>query len=127
MSMTIGQLAKVIGVSVETIRFYHRQGLLALPIKPVSGFRTYTNEHIKKLKFIINAKALGFTLNEINELGDLSSGCKSFYDLAKSKLDYLEAEIVTLKSTELKIKSLLDDCCIDCNAEVCSVIDELYK
>jgi len=125
--MTIGQLAKVIGVSVETIRFYHRQNLLTLPIKPVSGFRKYTNEHVKKLKFIINAKALGFTLNEINELGDLSSGCKDFHDLAKSKLDYLEAEIVTLKSTELKIKSLLDDCCVECDTKACSVIDELYK
>jgi len=127
MSMTIGQLAKAIGVSVETIRFYHRQNLLTLPIKPVSGFRTYTNEHVKKLKFIINAKALGFSLNEIKELGDLTSGCKRFYDLAKSKLDHLEAEIVTLKSTELKIKNLLDDCCIECDTQVCSVIDELYK
>ncbi len=125
--MTIGQLAKAIGVSVETIRFYHRQGLLTLPIKPISGFRTYTNEHVRKLKFIINAKALGFTLNEINELGDLSSGCKNFYDLAKSKLDYLEAEIVTLKSTELKIKNMIEDCCVECNTQACSVIDELYK
>jgi len=113
--MTIGQLAKEIGVNVETIRFYHRQGLLTLPIKPVSGFRKYTNEHVKKLKFIINAKALGFTLNEINDLGGLSSGCKSFRDLAQNKLNYLEAEIITLKSTELKIKSLLDNCCDECN------------
>jgi len=127
MSMTIGQLAKEIGVNVETIRFYHRQGLLTLPIKPVSGFRKYTNEHIKKLKFIINAKALGFTLNEINELSDLSSGCKNFRDLAKNKLNYLEAEIITLKSTELKIKNLLDNCCDKCNMESCAVMDELHK
>ena len=127
MSMTIGQLAKVIGVSVETIRFYHRQDLLALPMKPVSGFRTYTSEHSKKLKFIVNAKALGFTLNEIKELGDLTSGCKRFYDLAKGKLDYLESEIDTLKSTELKIKSLIEDCCVECDKQACAVIEELYR
>ncbi len=127
MPMKIGQLAKIIGVSVETIRFYHRQDLLTLPRKPDRGFRAYTNEHVQQLKFIINAKALGFTLNEIKELGDLSSGCKSFYDLAKDKLDVLEAEIRNLKSSELKIKSLLNECCSECNTETCAVIEKLYQ
>ena len=127
MPMKIGQLAKIIGVSVETIRFYHRQDLLTLPRKPDRGFRAYTNEHVQQLKFIINAKALGFTLNEIKELGDLSSGCKSFYDLAKDKLDVLEAEIRNLKSSELKIKNLLNECCSECNNETCSVIEKLYQ
>lgn len=125
--MTIGQLAKIIGVSVETIRFYHRQELLALPRKPESGFRTYTNEHVQKLKFIINAKALGFTLNEIKELGDLSSGCKNFYDLAKEKLGSLEVEIQNLQHAEVKIKTLLSECCCECDTENCSVIEKLYQ
>jgi len=125
-TMTIGKLASAVGISVETIRFYQRQGLVSQPEKPLNGFRQYHVDTITQLNFIINAKALGFTLNEIRSLDGLSSGCKLFHDLAHSKLESIKNEISNLKSIESKIISIVDSCDSDCKAEDCPIVDKMH-
>ena len=66
--MQIGQLAKRVGVSVQTIRFYERRGLLPKPQRKDSGYRIYGEEDLRRLRFIRQAKALRFALEEIGEL-----------------------------------------------------------
>src|SRR5258708_30502817 len=66
--MTIGRLAAEAGVSVETVRFYQRRGLLVLPERRGSGFREYTPADQWRLAFIRRARQLGFTLTEIGDL-----------------------------------------------------------
>jgi len=73
--MTIGRAANAAGVSIDTIRFYERQGLLAIPQRSFSGYRNYSEDALDRLRFIGDAKRLGFTLREIKEL--LSLGVKS--------------------------------------------------
>ncbi len=68
MSMTIGQLAKDAGIGVETIRFHERNGLITQPRRPASGYRKYDDDLVDRLRFIQQAKELGFTLNEIKDL-----------------------------------------------------------
>ncbi|MDX2370881.1 MAG: MerR family transcriptional regulator [Colwellia sp.] len=126
-TMTIGKLASAVGISVETIRFYQRQGLVAQPEKPLNGFRQYEFDTIERLKFIINAKSLGFTLNEIRTLDNLSSGCKLFNDLANSKLESIKNEIAHLHRIEQNIKNLIDSCSSDCNADNCSIAAKMYS
>jgi len=66
--MQIGELAKRAGVSVQTIRFYERRGLLPKPQRKDSGYRMYGEEDLRRLRFIRQAKALRFALEEIGEL-----------------------------------------------------------
>jgi MerR family mercuric resistance operon transcriptional regulator len=72
-SLTIGQLAAGGNVGVETIRFYQRKGLLGTPARE-AGIRRYGSEDLRRLRFIKQAQAAGFTLEEIRELLELDSG-----------------------------------------------------
>ena len=66
--LTIGRVAKLAGVNVETIRYYQRRRLIAEPDKPHMGYRRYPADIVKHIRFIKRAQALGFTLEEITEL-----------------------------------------------------------
>lgn len=66
--LTIGKFAAAEGVSVETVRFYQRRGLLPLPERHSTGYREYTDGDRWRLAFIRRARLLGFTLGEITEL-----------------------------------------------------------
>ena len=73
--LTIGKLADAAGVSIETIRYYQRRGLLNEPPKPLGGHRRYAPSQAKRLRFIKRAQALGFTLEEIGALLTLDAAC----------------------------------------------------
>lgn len=64
-SLTVGNLAKQAGVNLETVRFYERRGLLPEPMRKESGYRIYGADDLHRLRFIRQAKSLGFSLNEI--------------------------------------------------------------
>ncbi len=63
--MKIGELAKQAGVNIQTVRFYERRGLLPEPTRKESGYRIYGADDLHRLRFIRQAKTLGFSLNEI--------------------------------------------------------------
>jgi MerR family mercuric resistance operon transcriptional regulator/MerR family gold-responsive transcriptional activator of gol and ges genes len=69
--LTIGQLAKSAGVHIQTVRYYERLHLLGPAARASSGYRLYGPEEVRRLRFIKNAKELGFTLREIAELLNL--------------------------------------------------------
>ena len=66
--MQIGELAKRVGVNIQTIRFYERKKLLPPPERKSSGYRVYSGEDLHRLRFIRQAKDLGFSLDEIREI-----------------------------------------------------------
>jgi DNA-binding transcriptional MerR regulator len=66
--MKIGELALQVGVNVQTVRFYERQGLLPEPPRRESGYRIYGSGDLHRLRFIRQAKAMGFSLEEIREI-----------------------------------------------------------
>ena len=68
MTLTIGQLARSGGATVETIRYYEREGLLEAPGRSKSGYRAYEADAVQRLVFIHRAQELGFTLKEIRDL-----------------------------------------------------------
>ena len=69
--LTTGRLAARAGVSIETLRFYHRIGLLPEPPRTASGYRQYPPDAVRRVHFIRRAKRLGFKLAEIAELLEL--------------------------------------------------------
>jgi MerR family mercuric resistance operon transcriptional regulator len=110
--ITIGKVAAAVGVNVETIRFYHRRGLLAEPDKEAGGFRYYDAAAIARLRFIKRAQAIGFSLDEIMGLMALNHPgcCKQAHDTAVAKLTLIEARIDDLIRIRKTLKQLVREC-----------------
>lgn len=109
--LSIGQLAADGGVGVETIRFYQRQGLLETPTRG-GGIRRYGSEHLRRLRFIRQAQAAGFTLAEIKELLDLdaSEDRARARTLASSRIAALDAKISDLRRARDALHRLATEC-----------------
>ena len=112
--MTIGRVAEAAGVSIDTIRFYERQRLIAAPRRSFSGYRNYSDDVLDRLRFIVDAKRLGFTLKEIREL--LSQGVKSTAECgpvtrkAEAKLAEMNEEIYRLQRLRMTLRRMVEDC-----------------
>ena len=108
--LTIGKLAKKAGLTIDTVRFYERRGLIDEPARTPSNYRMYPEEDIALLTFIKKAKSLGFSLNEIKELLKLQ------HDPGASKSDIKEW-------TEIKIREIR--CRINDLARILSALEHL--
>jgi MerR family mercuric resistance operon transcriptional regulator len=110
-SLTIGQLAKGVSVGVETIRFYQRKGLLKTPTRE-SGIRRYGREDQRRLRFIRQAQAAGFTLEEIKQLLDLDAGedRSRAHELATTRIEALNAKILELERARDSLQRLASEC-----------------
>ena len=117
--MTIGRLAHRTGVSVDTLRFYERKGLIVRPRRMLSGYRNYSDDAVDRLRFVKDAKGLGFSLREIQEL--LLLGVKSTRECgpitrkAEAKLSQMTEEIARLQRLRRMLRKMIRDChgCID--------------
>ena len=110
-SLTIGKLAAAGGVGVETIRFYQRRGLLETPTRD-DGIRRYGSDDLRRLKFIRQAQAAGFTLEEIKELLDLdaSEDRSRVRELANSRIKALDTKIGELGRARDALRRLAREC-----------------
>jgi len=110
--LTIGKLAAGEGVGVETVRFYQRRGLLALPDRAGSGFREYTEDDRQRLSFIRRARQLGFSLGEISDLLGAGDG-RSTGDViraAEAKLTTISEQITELALLQGRLRQLVRVC-----------------
>ncbi len=114
-AMSISQLARSMGVGVETVRYYQRRGLLADP-RPqktgVSGIRHYGPDEVRRLRFVRTAQAAGFTLEEIAELLHLDStdDRPRARDMARGRIAALDAKIAELQRARQSLAKLAKDC-----------------
>ncbi|WP_127347354.1 MerR family transcriptional regulator [Pseudidiomarina mangrovi] len=109
--MRIGELAKSAGVSVETVRYYQRRGLLDIPECPYGENRHYSTSHRDRLSFIRRAQALGFTLSEIGTLLELSaSDCSGVESVAKRKLLLVRKKLIDLAKIEAVLEQAVASC-----------------
>ena len=110
-SLTIGELAAAGGVGVETIRFYQRRDLLRTPARG-GGIRHYGRDDVRRLRFIRQAQAAGFTLEEIRELLELDAGEDRGRagGLAKARIEALDAKIADLQRARDALRRLAREC-----------------
>ena len=112
--ITIGKLAAGEGVGVETVRFYQRRGLLALPDRASSGFREYSEDDRRRLAFIRRARQLGFTLGEISDLLGAGTGDERRADditrAAEAKLAAISKQIRDLAQLQCRLRRLVQVC-----------------
>ena len=127
--LTIGRIAKLARVNVETIRYYQRRGLLAEPDKPHMGYRRYPADIVKHIRFIKRAQALGFTLEEIAELLRLeeASSCAETRALATHKMELIDRKLTGLTAMREALAGLVQQCDAGQPAKGCPIIQVLTQ
>lgn len=127
--LTIGELARRTDVSVETIRFYQREGLIAQPPRPPAGFRVYPTAVVTRLAFLHRAQQLGFTLREISALLALrdnpDTDAAAVRGRAAAKLAQIERKIERLQVTRETLRNLLSECPGAGSLGNCSIVKAL--
>lgn len=112
--MRIGEVARAAGVGVETVRFYERKGLIDRPPKPMRGTRSYPSATVARIRFIRQARGLGFSLAEIAGLLALSTApdtdCSAIRSRAAAKLDEVRAKRRLLARMEAILEELVEAC-----------------
>lgn len=116
--ITIGKLAELVDVNVETIRFYQREGIIKEPAKRLNGYRYYNEADAAKITFIKKVKELGFSLKEIKELLEINTKPRATCSLVKEKVSQKINEIDEKINDLKKIKQSLTklSCACDENA-----------
>lgn len=116
--ITIGKLADMAGVGVETVRFYQRKGLVREP-KALGAFRTYSEDDAQRILFIKRAQDLGFTLSEVKELLELNTKprmtCGTVKVKTEAKIKEIDEKIADLKRMKASLEKLA--CACDANQD----------
>lgn len=129
MMLRIGEVAKNSQVGVETVRYYEREGLIALPKRDDSGYRQYPETVIKQIQFIQRAKSLGFSLKEIGELIRLRStsgvSCKGVKAKANAKISDIQKKIDALERMKMALQPLVARCKSSAPISDCPILNAL--
>jgi MerR family mercuric resistance operon transcriptional regulator len=127
--MTIGELARRSGSNVETIRYYERAGIIPEPPRSPGRYRVYDDDHLKRLLFVRRARELGFTLDRVRkllELSDRGAPRAEVRPVAASHLVDVRRRIADLQKMESVLAEALERC--ECSQEPgCPVIEALQQ
>jgi MerR family mercuric resistance operon transcriptional regulator len=125
-AVTVGQVAHAAGVGVETIRYYQRRGLLAVPHSGV-GVRRYPPDTVDRIRFIKHSQSLGFTLDEIAELLLLERGGSNsaIRKIAGGRLTNIREKIAALRLMEQVLSKLFSECEHTATTAPCPIIAAL--
>jgi DNA-binding transcriptional MerR regulator len=110
--LTIGKFAAGAGVGVETVRFYQRRGLLAEPERRGHGYREYSRDDQERLAFILRARQLGFTVQEIADLLGPQDGrsADGIIAAAQAKLQAVSEQARELALLQCRLRRLVQVC-----------------
>ncbi|MDH5229727.1 MAG: MerR family transcriptional regulator [Gammaproteobacteria bacterium] len=126
MKLTIGTVAQLAGVNLETIRYYQRRGLITEPEKPEKGFRIYPQNTITRIRFIKRAQKLGFTLKEINQMLDLGqSECGQIKKIASTKISELENKIKEYTTMRDTLVDFVEKCDPNISDDKCGFLNSM--
>jgi len=129
MMLSIGQVAKRTGVTVETMRFYEKQGLITVPQRSDCGYRQYPPEMVKRVRFIQHAKEVGFTLKEIDELLALrrkpGTSCADIKLRAAQKVQEVDQKLNDLKRIRGALQRMIMKCSGRGDLSECPILEEL--
>lgn len=103
------ELSKLTGVSLETIRYYEKVGLLPKPPRAENGYRLFTQESVDLLHFVKTCRSLGFSVDEIKQLNELQKDpthdCHNIDELVAKHIEQVDVKIQQL----YQIRTLLEN------------------
>ncbi len=127
--LNIGKVARGGGVSVDTLRFYEREGLIAAPDRGANGYRRYPPDAIARVRFIKRAQDVGFTHKDIRELlslrADPKASCRDVRARATQKLRDIEAKMAVLERMKSVLSTWIEECPSRGPVAECPIIDAL--
>jgi Cd(II)/Pb(II)-responsive transcriptional regulator len=127
--MRIGELAQQTGTSVESIRFYEREGLIPSAERAINNYRVYTPAHAERLAFIRHCRRLDMTLDEIRALLQQrdapSEDCREVNALLDEHIRHVAQRIRELRTLEKDLKALRARCGTPDAIEQCGILNEL--
>ena len=114
--LKIGELATIAKVSRDTLRFYERHGLVTPSHRNDAGYRLYTASDVHRISFILSAKEVGFTLNEIHQLLELEvtkdeKSCQDVKEFVDNKIQVVNQRLIEMKKIKQSLKTLSVACC----------------
>lgn len=126
--LTIGTLAKKTGTKVQTIRYYEQIGLMPEPGRTEGGQRRYRDAELDRLSFIRHARQLGFSLDAIRELLNLSDhpnkACDEADAIARRQLKQVEQRMARLEALRTELRRMVQECSGGRSAD-CRVLEVL--
>jgi Cd(II)/Pb(II)-responsive transcriptional regulator len=127
--MKIGELAQVAQCTVETIRYYEKEGLLPEPDRTAGNFRVYGPEHVERLRFIRNCRALDMSHGEIHTLLGLADqaeqGCGAVNDVFDQHIAHVDERIRELTHLKLQLTTLRQRCQSEQAVQSCGILQGL--
>lgn len=125
-----GDLARLTGCNLETIRYYETIGVMPEPPRSSKNYRVYDDTHVTRLRFVMRARELGFTLDEVRDLLAMVDGgqqtCGEVQALATAHLATVRTKIADLRRIEHVLSSTVAQCTGD-DVPECPVIDALTE
>lgn len=110
----IGEVAAMVGIPTATVRYYERRGLIADPARTAAGYRQYGPDTGRRLRFIKHAQELGFALEEIQQMLELSiedpASCARVEDVTREKVRTVRQRLKELQRLERVLRGLTRDC-----------------
>ncbi|MCU7939116.1 MAG: Cd(II)/Pb(II)-responsive transcriptional regulator [gamma proteobacterium symbiont of Bathyaustriella thionipta] len=129
--MKIGELAKLTGCSIQSIRYYEKEGLLNSILRSEGNFRLYNDESVRQLIFIKRCRSLDISLSEINHLSSLKSipeqNCNDVNKLFDKHLQQVDLKIEELEKLKNQLLDLRHKCSDKHIVEDCGIIQELMQ
>jgi DNA-binding transcriptional MerR regulator len=118
-------------VNTQTLRYYERRGLLSEPDRSRSGYRAYTADAVRTVRFIKRAQRLGFTLDDIEELLHLAAGgpdhCDAVQSMAGARIADLDRRIGELRTMRDALDSLVATCDQPRDQRECPIVHEIAR
>ncbi len=126
--MKIGEAASASGCHLETVRYYERIGLLPKPQRTSSGYRSYSDVDVRRLRFITRGRELGFSLEEIRSLLELSDNpklsCAEVDVIARHHLSEINQRVVELRRMAKELAQTIA-ACAGGERTACAILDAL--
>lgn len=128
-ALKIGEVARRATVNLQTIHYYEREGLLPKPPRTASNYRVYTEDAVRRVRFIKRAQELGFALRDIKELLSLRAAprscCADVRQQAQAKLQDIDEKIGTLQRMRKALTRLIGECSGKGRITECPILEAL--
>ncbi|ANN78335.1 Cd(II)/Pb(II)-responsive transcriptional regulator [Bordetella flabilis] len=130
--MKIGELAKAAGTTVETVRYYEKEGLLPAPERGVNNYRSYGPLHAERLRLIRNCRALDMTQDEIRAILTLADSqgadCGPINEIFEDHMRHVDERIAELTQLKAQLSALRQRCAsARPHAEDCGILHGLAE
>ncbi|TMP87198.1 Cd(II)/Pb(II)-responsive transcriptional regulator [Pseudoalteromonas ruthenica] len=127
--MKIGELSKTTGCSIQTIRYYEKEGLLSTPERTEGNYRLYGERALKELEFIKHCRSLDIPLIDVKRLIELKNkpeeSCASVNKLIAQQLALVNNRMRELKALKAELQQMASSCTTENTIEACGIIKSL--